>query len=171
MRRRRRGRLRLPNRGRDRAMAQPQRPALLLEAQAASARVACGGCCRNSSQRTGSTGGGGIQGRIEGVVAYASCLSSCDRSGGYRPVAARSLLSCTAGGGGRHIQLMFGAFPACPCGWARSRLPVTGPCRPISLLPFGGRLDGGAISLFQGPVQRWFRRRRRALCRARQAAL
>ena len=86
MRRRRRGRLRLPNRGRDRAMAQPQRPALLLEAQAASARVACGGCCRNSSQRTGSAGGVRIQGWIEGVVvAYASCLSSGDRSGGYRP--------------------------------------------------------------------------------------
>ena len=59
---------------------------LLLEAQAASARVACGGCCRNSSQRTGSAGGGRIQGWIEGVVAYASCLSSGDRSGGYRPV-------------------------------------------------------------------------------------
>ena len=44
------------------------------------------GCCRNSSQRTGSAGGGRIQGWIEGVVAYASCLSSGDRSGGYRPV-------------------------------------------------------------------------------------
>jgi len=50
---------------------QPQRPALLLEAQAASARVACGGCWRNSSKRTGSARGGRIQGWIEGVVAYA----------------------------------------------------------------------------------------------------
>ena len=66
-------------------MAQPQRPALLLEAQAASACVAYGGCRRNSSQRTGSAGGVRIQGWIEGVVAYASCLSSGDRSGGYRP--------------------------------------------------------------------------------------
>ena len=63
---------------------------------------------------------------------------------------------------------MFRAFCACPGGWARSRLAVTGPCRPISLLPFGGRLGGG--SLFQGPVQR-LRRRRRALCRAWQAWL
>jgi hypothetical protein len=30
-------------------------------------------------------------------------------------------------------------------GWARSRLPVTGPCRPTSLLPFGGRLGGGVL--------------------------
>ena len=74
------------NRGRDRARAQRQRPALLLEAQVASARVACGGCWRNSSQRTGSAGGGRIQGWIEGVMAYASCLSSSDRSGGYGPV-------------------------------------------------------------------------------------
>ena len=75
---------------------------------------------------------------------------------------------CTTARGRAAIQLMFGAFCACPGGWARSRLPVTGPCRPISLLPFGGRLGGG--SLFQGPVQR-LRRRRRALCRAWQAWL
>jgi hypothetical protein len=60
--RRRRRRLRLPNGGRDRAIAQPPQPALLLEAQPSWARAAPGGCCRNSSQRTGAPGAVGFRG-------------------------------------------------------------------------------------------------------------
>jgi hypothetical protein len=60
-----------------------------------------------------------------------------------RAFAARFLLPAARGRAA--LQLMFGAFRACPGRLARPQLPAACPRRPISLLPFGGSLGGGVL--------------------------